>query len=135
MLIDHKTYSLSSVTDPGSLILSTGVTTTTAMVIAWLVFYLGARVHQMRPVLAAQAIFKFIFSMLAFLSIPVLLNYVYNGLLITWALPDFLVAFLGLIFLMQLALVSAVGLVLTAITSLISIFSAKKAVVQEPQWI
>lgn len=117
-LIDGRTYSLSSVLSANELILYVATTAAIALVISWLVFSLGYKVFKQGPAQAANLVLDWILATLALLAIAVLWNFVVNGILVTWRLPEFLSMFLGFISLLQILLVSVVGLLLTGITSL-----------------
>jgi hypothetical protein len=117
-LIDGRTYSLSSVLSANELILYVAATAAIALVISWLVFSLGYKVFKQGPAQAANLVLDWILATLALLAIAVLWNFVVNGILVTWRLPEFLSMFLGFISLLQILLVSVVGLLLTGITSL-----------------
>lgn len=123
ILIDHKTYSLSSVTNATSLIASTALTTLLALFVGWIIVILGTKVYQLKPRKAVDLSFKFIFVALSIISIPILVHYVINGAIVTWMLPNYLFSFLGLIFLIQALMVAVIGLFLTAISPLLGYFA------------
>jgi hypothetical protein len=131
VFLDHKTYSLSSVTDSTSLIISTAITTSIALFIGWLLVFLGTRAYRLRSMQAADISLKFILATLATLVIPIFIHYIMNGAIVTWALPDFLLSFLGLIFLIQTMIVAVVGLILIGISAIIGLLSYKKLTNQE----
>ncbi len=126
ILIDHKTYSLSSVISSTNLIASTALTTLLALFVGWLIVILGTKIYQLKPRKAAEMTFKFIFTTISILSIPILVHYVINGAVVTWTLPDFLTSFLGLIFLIQALMVAAIGLFLAGISPLLGYFAHGK---------
>lgn len=126
LLIDHKTYSLSSVTDVTSLIASTALTTLLALFVAWLVVILGTKIYLLKPRKVADLTMKFILVTLSFVALPVLVHYFINGAIVTWALPNFLISFLGFIFLIQALMVAAIGLFLTGISPLLGYFAHGK---------
>jgi uncharacterized membrane protein (DUF485 family) len=125
-LLDHKTYSLSSVETSTSLIIYCALTTLIALVISWLVFMLGKNAFRFGPRLAAEVAFTFILTTIYILSLPVMLHYVINGATVTWSLPNFAISFIGLLFLIQALMVAAIGLLLTGISALIGVFARKK---------
>jgi hypothetical protein len=49
-----------------------------------------------------------------------------NGATVTWALPNFLISFLGLLFLIQMLMVAAIGIFLTGLAALIGFFAHEK---------
>jgi hypothetical protein len=126
LLIDHKTYSLSSVIDATNLISSTALTSLLALFVAWLVTILGTKIYLLKPRKAADLTLKFILVTLSFLAIPVLVHYFINGAVVTWTLPNFLISFLGLIFLIQALMVAVIGLFLTGISPLLGYFAQGK---------
>jgi hypothetical protein len=117
-VLSGRTYSLSSVLSANELILYAAVTAAIALLISWLVFMLGTKVFKQGPVNAANLVLNWILVTLALLAIPVLWNYTANGMLVTWRLPNFLSMFLGFLSLLQILLVSVLGVLLTGITSL-----------------
>jgi hypothetical protein len=123
ILIDHKTYSLSSVIDATNLIASTAFTTLIALFVGWLVVILGTKIYQSRPRKAADLTLKFILFTLSILSIPIFVHYVINGATVTWTLPNFFFSFLGLLFLIQTLMVAVIGLFLTGISALLGVFA------------
>jgi hypothetical protein len=125
-ILDHKTYSLSSVVDATNLIVTTALTSFIALAVAWLLILLGTKAYQFKPQKAAKITLKFILTTLAFLAIPIFTHYVINGATVTWALPNFLISFLGLLFLIQSLMVAALGLVLTGVSALIGLFAHGK---------
>jgi len=125
ILIDHKTYSLSSVISATNLIESTALTTLIALFVGWIIVLLGTKGYQFRPRKAASLTLKFILTSLTILSIPIFLHYAINGAVVTWALPNFLISFLGLLFLIQVLIVSAIGLFFTGLSALVGFFAHK----------
>jgi hypothetical protein len=123
ILIDQKTYSLSSVISETNLIASTGLTALLALFVGWLMVLLGTKIYQLRPRKAADLTIKFFLVTLSIFSIPIFINYVMNGATITWALPNFLLSFLGFLFLIQALMVAVIGLFLTALSALIGVFA------------
>lgn len=126
VLIDHKTYSLSSVIDATNLIASTALTTLLALFVGWLIFVLGTRIYQFKPRKVADMTMRFVLVTMSFVAIPILIHYFANGAVVTWTLPNFLLAFLGLLFLIQLLVVPIVGLFLTGISPLLGYFAHGK---------
>ncbi len=64
----------------------------------------------------AVSTYGFVFFVLYFLGIQVAIGYFYNGLTITWHLPDFATAFLQFVAMLQWLIVAAVGVVLPIVT-------------------
>ncbi len=127
LFVDHKTYSLSSVLDATNLINSTALTTFIALLFAWFVVLLGTKAYRLKARQAALRTMKFILTTLSILSIPIFIHYVINGAIVTWTLPDFFTSFLGLLFLIQVLMVSVIGLILMGFSALIgSIFNKQR---------
>ena len=126
ILVDHKTFSLSSVTSATDLIYSVAFTSLIALFFSWILVILGTKIYQYKPQTVTDFTLKFVFTVLSILAIPILVHYAIDGAVITWALPNFLVSFLGLLFLMQCLMVAAIGLFLTAISPLIGYFAHGK---------
>jgi hypothetical protein len=126
LLIDQKTYSLSSVINATNLIASTALTTLLALFVAWLVVMLGTKIYLLKPRKAAELTMKFVLVTLSILSIPVLTHFFVNGAIVTWTLPNFLISFLGLIFLVQCLVVAMLGLFFTGLSPLLGYFASGK---------
>jgi hypothetical protein len=122
VFFDQKTYSLSSVIDANNLITSTAFDTLIALFVGWLLVLLGIKIYSMRPRKAAIATMEFILTTLSILSIPVFVHYVINGAIVSWTLPNFLFSFLGLIFLIQILMVAAIGIFFTGLAALVGLF-------------
>jgi Type I phosphodiesterase / nucleotide pyrophosphatase len=122
LLVDHKTYSLSSATDPSSLIAGLVMNAGIALFVGWLLFLLGTRAYRFKPRKAADTTMRFILVTLSILAIPIAVHFALNGPVLTWTLPDYLISFLGLLFLIQTLMVAAMGLFLTGFTALVGMF-------------
>ena len=131
VMIDHKTYSLSSVLDATNLIMSTAITTFIALIIGWIVVLIGTKAYKQKSKQTAITTLKFILTTLSILSIPIFIHYVINGAVVTWTLPDFLTSFLGLLFLIQTLLVAVIGFVLVGLSALIGLIANRNTVDQE----
>ena len=123
ILIDYKTYSLSSVIDASNLIASTAFTTLLALFVSWLLVLLGTSVYRLKPRKAADLTLKFILTTLSILSVPIFVHYVINGATVTWSLPNFFISYLGLLFLIQVLMVAAIGIFFTGLAALIGFFA------------
>ncbi len=126
LLIDHKTYSMSSLVDSTSFIGSTGISVVLALLVGWIVVMVGTKIYQLKPRKAADLTMKFILVLLSVLSIPVIVHYVLNGATVTWALPDFLIAFIGLIFLVQAMAVALMGIFFTGLAALLGVLARQR---------
>jgi len=90
-----------------------------ALIIGWLLVFFGKKLSTHGPRRAAEYTLALTFSILYLLALNILWSYSLNGVMITWALPDFSSMFLGFLSLLQSLMVASVGLVLTALTALI----------------
>lgn len=127
LLIDRKSYSLSSVHDLMVLLTNTMMTTVIALFVAWLLALLGTKSYQLKPRKAADATLSFILVTLSILSIPIAVHFALNGPTVTWTLPDYLTSFLGLLFLLQSLIVAGMGLFLIALSALIGVFAHQRS--------
>jgi len=121
-ILDQRTYSLSSVYSADDLISYCATTAALALTLAWLIVSLKLKSFHRGGLRAAELSLGFTLLSLYLLSIPVLVNFVINGMIITWTLPEFTSMFLGFISLIQILLVAALGVVLTSISALIARF-------------
>jgi len=126
LVIDHKTYSLSSVVDVTNLIASSALTVLLSLLVGWILMVTGTKIYQLKPRKAADLTMKFILTLLSILSIPIFVHYVINGAIVTWTLPNFLFSFLGLIFLIQLLMVAAIGLIFTGLAALLGVLARQR---------
>ena len=123
-VLDGRTYSLSSATGAADLIIYTAVTAAIALVIAWICAGLGLGMFRQPPLPAARNAQGLVSMTIYLLLMPVLVHSSLNGATATWTLPEFWSAFLGLLSLIQILVVAAVGLALMGITAVISWISA-----------
>ena len=125
-VLDGKSYSLSSVTGATDLILYTAVTSAIALVIAWLVTSFGLGIFHQQPLPAARAAQGLVSMTIYLMLIPLLVHFAWNGAVVTWTLPEMWTAFIGLISMIQILILSALGLVLMGITALIAGLTNRK---------
>lgn len=109
LILDGRTYSLSSVGGASELIVYTAVTALVAFLVAagfaiWRTGLLSGG-----KMAAAVGMQKFTFALLYLLALPVLWSFFWNGWKPVWMLPDYLSAFLALIFGVQILVVALVG--------------------------
>lgn len=123
LLIDHKTYSLSSVADAVNFVGSTAITVLLALLVGWILVMIGTKIYQYKPRKAADLTMRFILVLISILFIPIFVNYFINGATVTWTLPNFFYSFLGLIFLMQSMMVAVIGLIFTGLAALLGVFA------------
>jgi hypothetical protein len=124
-LLDKRTYSLSSVESPESLILYCALTVLIALAICWLVTMLGSRSFLLNPRKAAEISLGLTLVILYLLSLPVLLSYALNGIVVTWTLPDFAALFLAFIALIQGLLVALLGIVFAGLSALVAVYARR----------
>lgn len=123
---DQKTYSLSSVTGQMDLIVYVAVTTAIAFLISWLIAALGRRTFWLKPADSALSTLGFVLSAAGIAGLPVLWSFFLNGVLTTWALPDYLSMFLALLGLIQMLVIAAVGMLFIGISAILSYKPLKK---------
>ncbi len=123
---DQKTYSLSSVTGQMDLIVYVATTTAIVLLIAWLIAALGRRTFWLKPADCALSTLGFVLTAVGIAGLPVLWSFFLNGVLTTWALPDYLSMFLALLGLIQVLVMAAEGTLLIGISALISNAALKK---------
>ena len=121
-VLDGRTYSLSSVASAGDLISYCAITAFLAMLLAWLATALGLGLFRSTPLRAVEISLALTFVIDGVLLLPVLWSFVWNGALVTWALPDFASMFLAFLSLVQILLVSVVGLLLAGIAAALAAF-------------
>ncbi len=127
VVLDGRTYSLSSVTSANDFILYTGVTAWLAFLIVWLLAGYGlgnlrsGRLAQMAQLAIDQALI-----IAAVLSLPLLYSFAVNGPLITWILPDFPSSFAGLLSLIQILFVCLSAILLGGVTALYERIARRK---------
>lgn len=125
-LIDHKVYSLSSVTGEMDLIVYIAVTTLIALLIAWLVTAVVRKTFRDGPLASARWTIGLGLTTVFLTSLPVVLSFVLNGALVTWTLPDYFTSFLALLSLIQILVLSGSCLLLAGISAIISRFALKR---------
>ena len=125
-VLDGKSYSLSSVAGATDLILYTAVTSAIALVIAWLVTSFGLGIFRQQPLPAARAAQGLVSMTIYLMLIPLLVHFAWNGAVVTWTLPEMWTAFIGLISMIQILILSALGLMLMGITALIAGLTNRK---------
>lgn len=109
-VIAGRTYSLSSVTGAGDLILSVGWMAFLAFFLSWLLVLWRLGASRKSPRYAAGISLWLALFSIYLLSLPVLLSFTINGLLVGWTLPDFSSMFLAFLALIQILFVGILGL-------------------------
>jgi len=126
-VLSHRTYSLSSVGSATELILYCAGTVAISLIITWLVIAFSQRVFLKRSSVATELVLDLALTILYILMLPVLFSFALNGVLVTWALPDFASLFLGFISLIQVLLVAILGPLLCGVTAGIVALSRRRA--------
>ena len=127
ILLAGRTYSLSSVTSAGDLIFTIATNAALAVVVAWLVLLLTLRLHRQAPAAAAQTTLNWVLLTIALVGLPALLSYVINGLQVTWALPEPVTYFLGVLAAMQMLIIAVVGLLLAGVAAGVGAVGSRRA--------
>jgi post-segregation antitoxin (ccd killing protein) len=127
-VLDGKTYSLSSVTGATDLIVYCAVTAAIALVISWLVTSIGLGIFRQPPLPAARSVMGLVALTIYLMLIPVLVHFALNGIVVTWILPEMWSAFIGLLSLIQIIILSTLGLLLMGLTSLIAGLAGRKSI-------
>ena len=119
-IIGHRTYSLSSVTGASDLIFYCVSTAGIAQVIAWLLVLIGLRTYRRKILQASELSLGLTFTTIYLLFIPIMYSFWLNGAIVTWTLPDFASSFLAFLSLIQILLISVIGLLLATLSGLIA---------------
>ncbi|MBC8497134.1 MAG: hypothetical protein H8D37_05685, partial [Chloroflexi bacterium] len=119
-LLDGRAYSLSSVYSADTLIAYCGTTALIALFIAWLVSSLGLKAFRRGSGEASWLTLELTIITIFLLALPVLWYVMFNGVLVTWTLPDQASMFLAFIAILQILVVSISGLILTGLSALIA---------------
>jgi hypothetical protein len=125
-VIDGFTYSLSSVIGANELILYTAVTAAIALVIAWIAGLSALKAFRQGPARAAEMSLALVWVTIFILSLPVLLNFSVNGVLVDQTLPNFRSSFLGFQSLVQILFVGLLALPLTGLAAVMGAWRSKK---------
>jgi hypothetical protein len=126
-VIDGFTYSLSSVIGANELILYTAMTAAVALSIAWVAGMLALKAFQQGAAHAAETSLALVWVTIFVLSLPVLVSFSINGILVDLTLPNFGSSFLGFQSLVQILFVSLLGLPLTGLAALVGALRSKRA--------
>jgi len=117
-ILDGYTYSFSSLVSAEDLLQFNAQTATLLLGGIWLFLVLKRNMLKQGVAQAAESTVLLTAFTLYLLSLPVLWHYGLNGFLTTWALPDFKTFYIGFLALVQILMVSIMGLVLTGIAAL-----------------
>ncbi len=126
-VLDAKTYSLSSVTGATDLIIYSAITAAVALIISWLVTSLGLGIFRQPPLPAARSVMGLAATTIYLMLIPVLIHFALNGAVVTWILPEMWTAFIALVSLIQIIILSVLGLLLMGVTAAVSGLTGQKS--------
>ncbi len=126
-VLEGKTYSLSSVTDEMSMILSVVLPAAVALMIAWINTALGSGMFRQAPLPAARAAQGLFSITIYLLLIPILVHFSWNGAVPAWSLPEMWTAFIALLSMVQILVVSVLGLVIMGLSSFIASLTVRKS--------
>lgn len=121
-----KSYSFSIVSGAMGFILLVVEVSLAGFVAGWLFVTLISKQFKQRPMDSALQTLVFTLVTIAILLIPIAVHFTLNGALLTWTMPNWMIFFFGLFFMVQVLAVAALGIVFTGISALVSAFSSKK---------
>jgi hypothetical protein len=116
--LDGRTYSLSSVTSPNTVIMYSAITAFLSLLVSWSLFTWGFKTLRKTSGTAMAHSLDFVLTLIFLLSLPVLWSYALNGVLITWTLPDYFSTSMSFLSLIQMLIVSMIGVILAGLTAL-----------------
>ncbi len=119
-VIDGRTYSLASIEGANWLILYVGITSAVALLLGWLVSMFGLHAFTSGLRKAIETSSGFIWITIYLLSLPVLLNFAINGVVVTWSLPEWYTLFVGFLSLIQMLFVTLFGLLILGVVAGVS---------------
>ncbi|TLN28084.1 hypothetical protein FDZ74_00870 [bacterium] len=117
-VLDGKVYSLSSITGQTDFILYIAITGGVALLLCCLTVMLASGMLRRGPDEAARGSLALALTTAFLLALPILYHYALNGALVGWYLPEMAPAFMALLNLVALIVVSAGGLLLTGLAAL-----------------
>jgi len=115
-----NTYSLSSVVSADDLINTVLITSLVALAVSWLLVAYGLKLFRQPPSRAFELSLGFVFTAIYLVSLPILLSYALNGLIVRWTLPHFPSLFPAFLAVLQALVVAAGGLLFAGIAALIA---------------
>ena len=119
ILIDERTYSLSSMGIISEAITYFGITTAIAMLVACAVVIYGRKLFSQEPVLVCKSLFDFSLLTIYLLFIPVLFSYALNGWKAAWALPEYNSVTVAFINTLQILFIAVLGIGLAGVLNLV----------------
>jgi hypothetical protein len=118
ILIDERTYSLSSMGGVSEAISYFAITSAIAMLVACAVVISGQKLFLQKPGTAFKSVLEFCLLTIFLLFIPVLISYALNGWKAAWTLPEFNSVMFAFINTLQILFVSIFGIVMAGTLSL-----------------
>lgn len=117
-LLQGRTYSLSSVASAEDLITAVARSTILAFGLGALLSFGVLRTRIRTRSEAAESLLHFTYLSLFLTVLPLLLSFIWNGALITWALPHFRTLFIGFLATVQSLLLAVLGPIFAALAAL-----------------
>ena len=118
-ILDKRTYSFSTISLEVELISYITITTFIALVVGWVFSLIVLKAFQKGTFKAVETTVGMNLMVIYLLAVPVLWNYILNGALITWTLPELGVFYLALLALIQIIIVAGVGIIFSGVAVLV----------------
>jgi hypothetical protein len=125
ILIDERTYSLSSMGGTNEAITYFGISTAIAMLVACVVVIFGQKLFSQESGVVLKSLLDFSLLTIFLLFIPVLFSFALNGWKAIWALPEFNSVMFAFINTLQILFVAVLGIVLAGVLNLVIFFRHK----------
>ena len=125
ILIDERTYSLSSMGGTNEAITYFGISTAIAMLVACIVVIFGQKLFSQESGVVLKSLLDFSLLTIFLLFIPVLFSFALNGWKAIWALPEFNSVMFAFINTLQILFVAVLGIVLAGVLNLVIFFRHK----------
>ena len=119
-IIDRKSYSFSAILTPEDLIIYCAITASLAVLVGFIFILVFLRPKLNDRMDAAKFALGYVFTSLYLWLLPLGWNFMLNGFIPTWTLPQLDAYFIGLLSMVILIIVSITGLLITLIFSLTS---------------
>jgi hypothetical protein len=119
-IIDRKSYSFSAILTPEDLIIYCAITAALAALVGFIFIHVFLRPKLNDRMDAAKFALGYVFTSLYLWLLPLSWNFMLNGFIPTWTLPQLDAYFIGLLSMVIIIIVSISGLLITFIYSLLS---------------
>ena len=119
-IIDRKSYSFSAILTPEDLIIYCAITAALAALVGFIFILVFLRPKLNDRMDAAKFALGYVFTSLYLWLLPLSWNFMLNGFIPTWTLPQLDAYFIGLLSMVIIIIVSITGLLITFIYSLLS---------------